>query len=184
MNFNKLIGEGKIREVGLSNESAWGTAQFLKIAEDNNLPRMQSIQNEYSLLCRYFDLDLAELCHHEDVGLLAFSPLATGMLTGKYQNGQTPEGSRKTINDSLGGRVNDTAFEAITAYQGVAEKHNLDLTRMSLAFCMTRPFMASVIFGATTMQQLENSLKSAQLKLSDEVMADILNVYKAFPIPY
>ena len=130
-----LVKAGKVRHVGLSNESAWGTAKFLQIAEANNLPRMASIQNEYSLLCRIFDLDLAELSHHEDVGLLSFSPLACGMLTGKYRNGAIPEGSRASINDGLGGRFKPNAMAAVEAYAGVAEKHGLDFTQMALAFC-------------------------------------------------
>ena len=182
--LNGLVKEGKIRHVGLSNESAWGTAQFLKIAEANNLPRMASIQNEYSLLCRIFDLDLAELSHHEDVGLLSFSPLACGMLTGKYRNDAIPDGSRASINEGLGGRFKPNAMAAVEAYAGVAEKHGLDFTQMSLAFCLTRPFMASVIFGATTMEQLENSIRSSELKLPDEVMSDLAGVYRDYPAPY
>ncbi|MGI9350635.1 MAG: aldo/keto reductase [Rhizobiaceae bacterium] len=182
------VRAGKIRAVGLSNESAWGTAQWLRIAEENGLPRMASIQNEYSLLCRYFDLDLGELCHHEDVGLLSFSPLAAGLLTGKYANytgDDRPKGTRADVSSaSLGGRWNDTAHAAVADYKHVADKHAHDLTQMALAWCLTRPFMASVIFGATSMAQLKNSIKASQLKLSDEVMEDILAVYRRFPIPY
>lgn len=182
------VKAGKIRAVGLSNESAWGTAQWLRASEDHDLPRMASIQNEYSLLCRYFDLDLAELCHHEGVGLLSFSPLAAGLLTGKYADcdgDERPKGSRADVsNASLGGRWWPAAHEAVSAYAGVAEKHGMDLTQMSLAWCLTRPFMASVIFGATSMAQLENSVAAAELSLSSEVMDDILAVYRKFPIPY
>ncbi len=182
------IKDGKIRAVGLSNESAWGTANWLRIAEDNGLPRMASTQNEYSLMCRYFDLDMAELCHHEDVGLLSFSPLACGLLTGKYagcQGDDRPAGSRADISSaSLGGRWNPIAHAAVDAYVKIARKHGLDPTQMALAWCLSRPFMASVIFGATTMDQLENSIKAASLTLSEEVMDDILEAYRAFPIPY
>lgn len=183
--LGKLVSEGKIRHAGLSNESAWGTAQFLRIAEQQGLPRMASIQNEYSLLCRYFDLDLAELCHHEDLGLLAFSPLACGMLTGKYQKGLRPKGSRADVSShNLGGRWNDRAFAAIDAYIGVAGKHGLDPARMALAFCLDRPFVASVIFGATSMEQLRNSVQAADLKLSTDVMDDLAAVYRDYPVPY
>ncbi len=179
------IRSGKIRHVGLSNESAWGTAQFLRIAAENSLPRMQSIQNEYSLLCRYFDLDLAELCHHEDVGLLSFSPWAAGMLTGKYNGGVRPKGSRADVSsENLGGRWKKSAFKAVEAYGKVAAKHGIDQTQMALAFCLTRPFMASAIFGATTMDQLRNSVAAADLTLSKDVMDDIAGIYRDYPIPY
>ena len=182
------IKAGKIRAVGLSNESAWGTSNWLKIADEKGYPRMASVQNEYSLMCRYFDLDMAELCHHEDVGLLSFSPLACGLLTGKYldcKGDERPAGSRAAVSsDTLGGRWNQTAHNAVAAYCEVAGKHGLDATQMALAWCLTRPFMASVIFGATSMSQLENSIQAASLELSDEVMADILAVYRAFPKPY
>ncbi|MEX0502279.1 aldo/keto reductase [Alphaproteobacteria bacterium LSUCC0719] len=177
--------QGKIRHVGLSNESAWGTAQWLRIAQENDLPRMASIQNEYSLLCRLFDTDMAELAHNEDVGLLSFSPLACGLLTGKYSaDGTPPKGSRKDINDTLGGRITPRLWPAIDAYRGIADDHGLDLGQMALAWCLRRPFMASVIFGATSLPQLENSLKAITLDLSDEIMARIDEAHKAHPMPF
>ena len=177
--------EGKIRHVGLSNESAWGTAQWLRVAEGRKLPRMASIQNEYSLLCRLFDTDLAELAHNEDIGLLSFSPLACGLLTGKYSaDGQPPNGSRKSINDDLGGRVSARLWAAIGAYQTIADDHGLDLGQMALAWCIRRPFMASVIFGATSLPQLENSLRSMELNLSDEIMASIDETHRIHPMPF
>ncbi len=182
------VKSGKIRSIGLSNESAWGSANWLRIAEQKDLPRMASVQNEYSLMCRYFDLDMAELCHHEDVGLLSFSPLACGLLTGKYLNSKgddRPTGSRADVSSAnLGGRWNDKAHACVTAYKAVAKKHDLDMTQMALSWCLTRPFMASTIFGATTMEQLKVAVGSANLKLNDDVMADILAVYKDYPIPY
>jgi len=179
------VKEGKIRSVGLSNESAWGTANWVRIAEEKGLPRMASVQNEYSLLCRYFDLDMAELCHHEDVGLLSFSPLACGMLTGKYMDGSVPKGSRADVSSAnLGGRFVLNAQEAVKAYSAIAEKHGIDFTQMALAFCLGRPFMASTIFGATTIEQLENSIKCVDLEMNDEIHADILAIYKDYPIPY
>ena len=177
--------EGKIRHVGLSNERAWGIAQWLRISEDQGLPRMVSTQNEYSLLCRLFDTDLAELSHNEDVGLLSYSPLACGMLTGKYSGGTvTPPGSRKSIGPDLGGRVTPRVWPAIEAYQQVADTFNLDITQMALAWAMTRPFMASVIFGATTLDQLEIAIGSADIALSGEVMARIDETHKAHPMPF
>ena len=177
--------EGKIRHVGLSNESAWGTAQWLRVAEGRKLPRMASIQNEYSLLCRLFDTDLAELAHNEDIGLLSFSPLACGLLTGKYSaDGQPPNGSRKSINDDLGGRVSARLWPAIGAYQTIADDRGLDLGQMALAWCIRRPFMASVIFGTTSLPQLENSLRSMELNLSDEIMASIDETHRIHPMPF
>ena len=182
--FDGLIKAGKIRHIGLSNESAWGTAQWLRIADEKSLPRVASIQNEYSLLCRMFDTDLAELCHNEDVGLLAFSPLATGLLTGKYQNGATPAGSRKTIQPNLSGRVSDRVFHAVDAYQKIADKHGLNLAQMALAWCQTRPFMGSAIFGATSPEQLSIALGSNEVSLSNEVLEEINLAHKAHPMPY
>ena len=178
-----LIKAGKIRSFGLSNESAWGTAKFLELAEANGWPRVASIQNEYSLLCRHYDLDLAELTHHEDVGLLAFSPLATGILSGKYQGGAIPEGSRASINNGLGNRLNGRVDGAVAAYAEVAKRHGLDLVQMSMAFCAQRPFMTSIIFGATTMEQLSLILGAVDITLSDEVLEDITEVYTHHPVP-
>ena len=122
--------------------------------------------------------------YYEQVGLLAFSPLATGLLTGKYQNGAVPAGSRKSIEPALGGRVTPRAFDAVDAYQAVADKHGLNVTQMALAWAATRPFMGSVIFGATTPDQLKLALGAADLTLSDAVMSDIGDVHKQHPMPY
>ena len=178
------VARGTIGAFGLSNESAWGTAQWLRLSEEKGTPRVASIQNEYSLLCRMFDTDLAELCLNEDVGLLAFSPLATGLLTGKYQNGQTPKGSRKDINGDLGGRVNPRVFDAVQAYLDIAAKHELDPVHMAMAFTVQRPFMCSSIFGATTLAQLEHILQGTAVTLSDEVLAEINAANRAHPMPY
>ena len=179
----KLIETGKIRAIGLSNESAWGTAQFIRIAEQNGLPRVASIQNEYSLLQRLFDLDLAELSHHEDVGLMAFSPLAAGMLSGKYADGAIPAGSRRSLNSVLGGRWSDHSVPVVEKYVAIAKRHGLDPAQMALAYCLTRPFMMSVIIGATSMEQLENNIDAEALSLSEAVMNDIAEVHRNHPIP-
>ena len=184
LHLQGLVDEGKIRHIGLSNESAWGTAQWLRQSEDQNLPRIMSIQNEYSLLCRLFDTDLAELCHNETVGLLAFSPLACGLLTGKYQATETPALSRRAITSNLGGRTTDRVWPAIDAYIDVARKHGLDPSQMALAWARMRPFMDSVIFGATNLDQLKVALGAANLVLSDEVLADIDIVHRAHPMPF
>jgi len=181
--LDDLIRAGKIRHIGLSNESAWGMMQWLKASDSAGLPRMASVQNEYSLLCRLFDTDMAELCHHEDVGLLAFSPVAAGLLSGKYDPETTPPGSRRSFVADLGGRITPHVWPAVSAYMAVARKHGLNPVQMALAWAMRRPFMASVIFGATVQGQLENALKAADLVLSDEVLADIQVAYRAHPMP-
>jgi len=178
------VKRGTIRHFGLSNESAWGMAQWLRIADETGGPRAASVQNEYSLMCRMYDTDLAELSVNEDVGLLAFSPLAAGLLSGKYQQGAVPKGSRMALNEALGGRKTARAFAAVEAYLGIAQKHQIDPVHMALGWCQTRPFMGSVIFGATTQSQLEHALAAAEIRLPDEVLVDINEVHRAHPMPY
>ena len=180
----EVVKQGKVRHFGLSNESAWGTSEWLRLAREMGAPEVVSIQNEYSLLCRLADTDLAELCVNEGVGLLAFSPLATGLLTGKYQHGHLPEGSRKTTQPELGGRVTDRVFPAVTAYLDIAERHGLDPVHMALAFCVGRPFMGSTIFGASSLEQLQRILAGKDLVLSDEVLAEIDHAHRAHAMPY
>ncbi len=178
------VDKGNIRAFGLSNESAWGTAQWLRLAEAGKGPRVASIQNEYSLLCRMYDTDLAELSAYEDVGLLAFSPLGTGLLTGKYQNGAVPEGSRKALVPALGGRHSERVYGAVDAYLQIAERHGLDVVQMALAWCRSRPFVASAIFGATHNSQLDRILGSVAVTLSQEVQDEITAAHRAHPMPY
>ncbi|NIZ59661.1 aldo/keto reductase [Sedimentitalea sp. CY04] len=178
------VDKGNIRAFGLSNESAWGTAQWLRLAEEGKGPRVASIQNEYSLLCRMYDTDLSELSVNEDVGLLAFSPLGTGLLTGKYQDGAVPGSSRKSLSPELGGRDVPRVYDAVAVYLEIAARHELDAVQMALAWCRTRPFMASAIFGATTQPQLEHALGSVDVQLSDEVLQEIDQAHRANPMPY
>ncbi|WP_411035196.1 aldo/keto reductase [Shinella sp. BYT-45] len=179
----ELVKAGKVRALGLSNDTAWGTMQLLKLAGERGLPRVASIQNEYNLLYRTFDLDLAELSHHEDVGLLAYSPLAAGLLTGKYLDGARPEGSRLTKNGDLGGRYQPLQEPAVRAYVELAKEHGLDPAQMALAFCLTRPFMASVIIGATSMEQLKTDIAAKDLELSTDVMNGIRRIHRLYPAP-
>lgn len=182
--IGELRAEGKLRHFGLSNESAWGAATFLKLAERENLPRVVAIQNEYNLMCRLYDLDLAELSHHEGVGLLAYSPLAAGLLTGKYADGARPAGSREAVNaNNLGGRLSAHSEPVAAEYVALARAHGLDPAGMALAFCASRPFMGSVILGATTLEQLSTDIDAADLVLSDEVMAGIAEIHRRFPVP-
>ena len=182
--LQKQVDKGNIRHFGLSNESAWGTAQWLRLSEDRGLPRVATIQNEYSLLCRLYDTDLAELSVNEEVGLIAFSPLAAGLLTGKYQDSVTPAGSRKTFTADLGGRTTQRVWPAVDAYSQIAAKHEVDIVHMSLAWCLTRPFMCSAIFGATRHTQLEHILKTNDVVLSAECLADITEAHKSHPMPF
>ncbi|WP_212524009.1 aldo/keto reductase [Actibacterium sp. MT2.3-13A] len=179
-----LVEAGKIRHFGLSNETAWGTAQWLRIAEQRGLPRVQSVQNEYSLLCRLYDLDMAELGVNEDVTLLAYTPLAAGLLSGKYAGDVTPEGTRRALNANLGGRITPRVWEAVSAYLGIANDHGLDPVQMAIAFVMSRPFPVIPIIGATSLAQLDTVLGAADLTLSQEVLDDIEAAYKAHPMPF
>ncbi|MGQ2969465.1 MAG: aldo/keto reductase [Allorhizobium sp.] len=181
--LGECVKAGKLKAFGLSNETTWGTQKYLSLAEAKGLPRVATIQNEYNLLYRHYDLDLAELSHHEDVGLLAYSPLAGGILSGKYLEGQKPAGSRGSINGDIGGRLVPQQQAATRAYVDLAKKHGLDPSAMALAFCLTRPFMASVIIGATTMDQLKVNIGAADLKLSDDVMAEIAKIHREYPMP-
>lgn len=182
--LKELIAAGKIRYVGLSNETAWGTMKYLHASETKDLPRVQSIQNEYSLLYRLHEPDLMEISIREKVGLLAWSPLAAGMLTGKYANGARPAGSRWTLSNRFNQRDTPQAHAAVDRYLAVAKKHNLDAAQLAIAFVLSRPFVTSAILGATNMQQLKTNIAAHDLVLSKEVLADIAEVRRDFPIPF
>lgn len=174
---------GKIRHVGLSNETSWGTMKWLRLSEERDLPRMASIQNEYSLLCRHFDSDLQEIALSEDIGLLAWSPLATGMLSGKYLDGARPSDSRWTLLNKPP-RDTEMAQNAVRDYMRVADKHGLDVCQMALAFVNSRPFVTANIIGATTMEQLKSNIASVDITLSDACLDDIQAVYRTYPIVF
>ncbi|WP_296425353.1 aldo/keto reductase [Yoonia sp.] len=178
------VNAGKIRAIGMSNESAWGMTKWIDQAQAAGLPRMFSVQNEYSLLCRLYDTDMAEMAVNEDVTLLAFSPLACGLLTGKYQNGAVPDGSRMSINGDLGGRMTDRVLPVTQAYLDLAAAHGLDPVHMAMAWQRTRPFPVSTIFGATTQDQLSRILAGRDVVLTDELVAGIDQLNRANPMPY
>jgi aryl-alcohol dehydrogenase-like predicted oxidoreductase len=178
--LDALVKEGKLGHVGVSNETTWGMAQWLRIAEARGLPRIVSVQNEYNLLRRHFDLDLAELSHHEDVGLLAYSPLAGGLITGKYFDGQMPKGSRGDYQKSFW-RLNEQSEAAGKQYLALAERHGLDVSQMAIAFALTRPFMTSVIIGATSTAQLANAIAAHKVTLSPELIAEIDAIHRRYP---
>lgn len=179
-----LVAAGKVRAFGLSNETAWGTMRWLGIAGETGAPRVASVQNEYSLLCRLYDTDMAELSHHEEVTLLAFSPLAAGLLTGKYRDGAVPAGSRLARTPGLGGRVTGRVFAAVEAYHDIARRHGIDPVQMAIAFTRSRPFPVIPILGATSTAQLALALDAAELVLPEAVLDDIAAAHRAHPMPY
>lgn len=181
--LGELVKAGKIRAIGLSNETTWGIQKYLALAEQRGLPRVASVQNEYNLLYRHFDLDLAELSHYEDVGLLAYSPLAGGILTGKYVGGERPAGSRGSINKDIGGRLQPLQEPATRAYFDTAAKHGLNPAAMALAYCLTKPFMTAAIIGATSIPQLKIDIGAADVTLTDDVLSEIEKVHRQYPMP-
>jgi len=182
--LNKFIKQGKIRYIGLSNETAWGLSKFLEISKIKNLPRIASIQNPYNLLNRTHEVGLAEISVREQSGLLAYSPLASGYLSGKYRNGQMPKNSRMDLFFDSWPRYRTPNGEiAIDKYFEISKKHNLNFAQMSLKFCEIQPFMTSVIIGATTMEQLKINIESVNVNLDEEIIKDINNIQKLYPNP-
>ena len=183
-NLKELIKEGKIRCIGLSNETPWGTMQFLEIAKNTNLPRMMSIQNVYSLVNRVFDIANSEVSINEQCGLLAYSPLAGGRLSGKYMNNQHPENARYTLWPSRFSRHHTKKGEiAIEKYVKLAKKCNIAPSTFANAFVNDRPFVTSNIIGATTIDQLKENIDSIDITLSREVLEEIQNIHLSNPNP-
>jgi aryl-alcohol dehydrogenase-like predicted oxidoreductase len=178
-----LVKAGKIRHVGLSNETAWGTSRFVYAAEAGHGPRVVSIQNAYNFLNRTFEIGLAEIAVREQVGLLAYSPLAQGYLTGKYQNGARPAGARSTLFNRGQRYEKPGAAEAIDLYVNLAKKVGLDPAQMALAFVTSRPFVTSNIIGATTMEQLKADIGSSEVKISPELEAHINAIHQIYSNP-
>ena len=182
--LNKYIKAGKIRYVGLSNETPWGALNYLHLSKDKNLPRMMSIQNPYSLLNRSYEVGLAEVSIREKIGCLAYSPLASGYLTGKYRNKNFPKGSRMERDFDFWTRYRKPNTEAaVELYFKICEKHNLNMTQMSIKFCEIQEFITSVIIGATTMEQLKSDIESVNVNLSNDVIEEINQVQTIYPNP-
>ena len=182
--LDKYIKTGKIRYVGLSNETPWGALNYLQLSKDKNLPRMMSIQNPYSLLNRSYEVGLAEVSIREKIGCLAYSPLASGYLTGKYRNKNFPKGSRMERDFDFWTRYRKPNTEAaVELYFKICEKHNLNMTQMSIKFCEIQEFMTSVIIGATTMEQLKSDIESVNVNLSHDVIEEINQVQTIYPNP-
>jgi aryl-alcohol dehydrogenase-like predicted oxidoreductase len=178
-----LVREGKIRHYGISNETAWGTMQYLSAAERLGLPRIVSIQNVYNLLSRTFEQSLSEISLRENVRLLAYSPLAQGWLTGKYQRGARPPGSRRQLFDRLQRYETPNAEPAIDAYLDVARRHDLDPAQMALAFVVSRPFVTSAIIGATTMEQLKTNIAARDVRITEEIEREIDDIHVIYTYP-
>ena len=182
--LNRYIDKGKIRYVGLSNETPWGVMNYLKASKEKNLPRMMSVQNPYSLLNRSYEIGLSEVSIREEIGCLAYSPLASGYLTGKYRNNNFPKGSRMERDFDFWTRYRKPNTEkAIELYYKISEKYGLDMSQMSLKFCEIQDFMTSVIIGATTMEQLKTNIESVNINLTDDVIKEINNVQTIYSNP-
>ena len=177
--LKQFVDEGKIRYIGLSNESAWGLSKFLELSRSQNLPRVMSVQNPYNLLNRTYEVGLAEISIREQSGLLAYSPLASGVLSGKYRNNQKPKGSRlQLFGDYFPRYAGKSSNLAVEEYFKVAKKHKISLAQLSLAFVNQQSFVTSNIIGATTMKQLEENIGSAHIKLSSEIIDEINSIHK------
>jgi len=182
-NLKKFVDAGKIRYVGLSNETAWGLAKCLEISKLKSLPKMMAVQNPYNLLNRTYEVGLAEISVREQSGLLAYSPLAFGYLTGKYRNNNMPKGSRIDLFKDFTRYNNENSIKAIEEYYKISQKFNLDFAQMSIKFCEIQPFVTSVIIGATTMQQLKTNVESVNVNLNNEIINEINEVQKIYPNP-
>ncbi|MCQ0969080.1 aldo/keto reductase (plasmid) [Paracoccus sp. TK19116] len=188
--LDRAVKDGKLRAAGLSNESAWGLTRWIDVADQDDLPRMAAIQNEYSLLYRLYDTDLAEVAVNEDVTLLSYSPLAAGLLTGKYRDGAMPEGSRASVDKAagglgnLGGRKTKRALAATEAYHALAAEHGIDPVHMAIAWQRTRPFKVIPIIGATTLDQLDHLISGLDLRLDEDPVKSINRLHKDHGQPY
>ena len=182
--LDEIIKSGKVKYIGLSNETAWGLTKFLEISKTKNLPRVMSVQNPYNLLNRTYEIGLAEASIREKSGLLGYSPLASGTMSGKYRNGAMPEGSRmKLFAERFKRYKTKNAANAIEEYYKISKKYNLDLAQMSLKFCELQPFMTSIIIGATTMEQLKTDIESVNVNLSEDIIKEINEIQKLYPNP-
>ena len=184
INLKKFVDQGKIKYVGLSNETPWGVMNFMQLYKDKNLPRMMSIQNPYSLLNRSYEVGLAEVSIREQIGCLSYSPLASGYLSGKYRNGAMPKGSRIERDYEFWGRYRKPQSEnAIEEYYKISKKYNLDMSQMAIKFCEIQDFMTSVIIGATTMDQLKTNIESVKVKLDKDIINEINTIQRKYPNP-
>lgn len=181
--LGKIVKSGKIRHLGISNETPWGMMRFMELSASNRLPRMVSIQNPYNLLNRSFEIGLAECAIREECGLLAYSPLAFGVLSGKYLGGNKPSGSRLSLFTRFQRYTGLKAQQATSRYVAVAKEAGLDPAQMALAYVNSRPFLTSNIIGATSVEQLKDNIESSEIKLPDEVLQQIEQIHADIPNP-
>ncbi|SHM87861.1 aldo/keto reductase [Polaribacter sp. KT 15] len=182
--LNEFVKAGTIKAIGLSNETPWGTMKYLQTADSNNLVRPVTIQNSYSMIHRAYEYGMSEVSLRENIGLLAYSPLAQGVLSGKYLDGNKPEGARGTLFPRFIARyMGDGSLEAVKRYETIAKKNNLTLSELSLAFINQLPFVTSNIIGATKMSQLKENINSININLSEDVLKEIEAVHAAIPNP-
>ncbi|MFM0644520.1 NADP(H)-dependent aldo-keto reductase [Paraburkholderia bryophila] len=179
----EFVKAGKVRHIGVSNETPWGVAQFLRAAEKLGLPRIVSIQNPYSLLNRTYEAGLSEYAHRDNVGLLAYSPLAFGWLSGKYEGGARPAGARISLFERFQRYSKPQAVQATTRYVELAKRHGLSPAQFALAFVNSRPFVTSNLIGATSLDQLKENIGSADVRLSPEILAEIDALHELQPNP-
>ena len=180
--LDELVKAGKIRQVGLSNETPWGMMRYLE-ASKKGLPKMITIQNPYSLLTRVFEVGNSEICMRENIGLLAYSPLGFGRLTGKYRGGYNLDKARLTLFPNMARYNSDQSIEATEQYYQIAQNHDISLTQMALAFVNSQPFLTSNIVGATSVEQLQENIDSIDLTLSKELLKEIEAVHNQIPNP-
>ncbi|WP_336794580.1 NADP(H)-dependent aldo-keto reductase [Pantoea anthophila] len=181
--LTEQVRAGKIRYIGVSNETAWGVMRYLQLAEKHELPRIVSIQNPYSLLNRSFEVGLAEISQHEGVELLAYSSLAFGTLSGKYLNGAQPAGARNTLFSRFTRYSGEQSQQAIAEYVALARQHQIDPSQMALAYVRQQPFVASTLLGATTLEQLQTNIDSFNLTLNAEILEGIEAIHRRFTYP-
>jgi aryl-alcohol dehydrogenase-like predicted oxidoreductase len=181
--LTRLIGQGKVRAVGISNETPWGTMRYLDLARELGLTRIVTIQNPYNLLNRTFEVGLAEICHRESLGLLAYSPLAFGVLSGKYRGGVKPEGSRLALYSRFTRYTNPQADAAVEAYAALASESGYSMTQLALSFVYSRPFVVSSLIGGATVAQLQENLEASMLMLPKEILKKLDEIHQRHPNP-
>lgn len=181
--LERFVKEGKIKHIGLSNDTPWGIMRFLEESKQYNLPRIKTVQNPYSLLNRTYEVGNAEIGYRENVGLLAYSPMGFGVLSGKYLNGTSAPNSRINLFPQYSRYSSEQSIKATQLYQDIAKKHGLSLAQMALAYVNQQPFVTSTIIGATTIEQLKENIDSINITLSEEILNSIEEVHKAISNP-
>ncbi len=181
--FQGFIQEGKIKNIGVSNETPWGTMRFLEESKKHNLPRISTIQNPYSVVNRSFEVGMSEICYRENVGLLAYSPMAFGVLSGKFLTGESHPNARINLFPQFARYNSENTREASRLYNEIAKDFGLTLTELALAFIEKQPFVTSTIIGATNLQQLEQNINTINVSLSEEIMVEVEKVQNNFPNP-